>query len=131
MKFEVALIVLIASIVVRRVLSERALKHLSSRQKAALVDAFSGQRAFGLVPPLVLLAVFFVVLKYTRISPSAVTIAYWIALLIYILFNFVYTQRTLKKLSLPTAYVQQFGIARSVQYVGLGVLFYSVFTQLG
>jgi hypothetical protein len=48
--FEVAFVVLLCTVVAGRILSERALRLLSADQKVSLVDAFRGQRAYGLIP---------------------------------------------------------------------------------
>jgi hypothetical protein len=120
--FEIAFVVLLVAVVVGRVLSERALKTLSVEQKASLVDAFAGQRAYGLIPLVVLFAGYFALLTYTSVSPSLLLVGYWLALIAYLAWNFWSTRARLATLHLPQSYLTQFGIGRVVQYVGLGVM---------
>ena len=120
--FEVAIVVLLVTMVAGRILSERALTHLSVEQKASLVDAFRGQRAYGLIPLAILFAVYYALISYTSTSRSLLLVAYWVALLAYLAWNFWFTRTRLATLGLPKTSLTHFGIARAVQYVGFGVL---------
>ncbi|MBL9081613.1 MAG: hypothetical protein JNK76_07400 [Planctomycetales bacterium] len=122
MSLEIALIVFLGTNIAGRILSERAMKNLSVEQKASLVDAFRGQRAYGLLPIFVLLAVNFLMLRYTSVSRSLISAVYWAGLLVYLAGTFWFTRTRLAALHLPQTYLTQFGIARAIQYVGIGVL---------
>jgi len=119
--FEVAFVVLLCTVVAGRILSERALRLLSADQKVSLVDAFRGQRAYGLIPLVALFAAYYALMSYTAVSRPVLFVAYWMALLAYLVWSFWFTRRTLSTLNLPRAYLTQFGIARAIQYIGLGV----------
>jgi len=60
-------------------------------------------------------------MSYTAVSRPVLFVAYWLALLAYLVWSFWFTRRTLSTLNLPRAYLTQFGIARAIQYIGLGV----------
>ena len=129
MSFEVAFVVLLVTVVVGRILSERALKNLSIEQKGSLVDTFRAQRAYGLIPLVVLLAAYFALLTYTSVSRSLVSAIYWGAFLTYLAWNFWFTRARLATLHLPQTYLTQLGVARAIQYVGLGVLLATLITE--
>lgn len=122
MPVENAFVVLLAAVVAGRILSERALKHLSTEQKAMLLDAFRGQRAYGLIPLAVLLGGYFVLLRFTVISSALLSPGYWLGLLAYLAWNFWFTRSLLASLRLPKSYLTQFNVAQVIQYGGLGVL---------
>lgn len=126
MSFEFAMVVLLAAVVFSRILMGRALDHLSAEQKASLFDAFRGQRMYGLIPLVALLALYFGLLSYTSVSRSLVSGVYWAALVVYLAWSFWFTKRRMAALLLPQAYLTQFAIARAVQYVGIGVLLAAV-----
>lgn len=126
MTFEIAFVVLLVTVVLGRIISEKALRSLSAEQKASLVDAFSRQRAYGLIPLVMLIAGYFALLNYATVSPRLISIAYWLALLAYLVWNFWFTRARLATLHLPPSFLTQFGIARAVQYIGVGVLLAAV-----
>src|SRR5882672_4582881 len=101
-------IVLAWAMLVNRILAERALKRLSTEQKAKLLDSFSKHRTNSIVVVFVLLLIFFIV---GRVSPGSYPIMAWVFLGLLVLMSVVTTflsHRKLKRLSTPKDYINNF-----------------------
>ena len=122
MSLPIALVVFLLTSIAGRVINERAQRQLTAEQKAELLDAFSSQRAFGLIPLVVLVGIYFVLVYRTSMPYRTVTFGYFGALLVYLGIMFRSTQRTMRGLALPPSYMKLFGVGRVVQYLGVGVL---------
>ena len=108
-KIEILIGSLLVAIIVSRIVAERALKLLSSSQKAELIDSFSSLRAFSLIPLVVIFAIYYWALEYSKFSYKVITYIYFSALAIFIVGNFGGTQSKLQKLDLPNNYLPLFG----------------------
>lgn len=120
--FQLYFVVFFVAVIASRILSSRALKLLSSDQKAALVDAFSGLRAYSLIPLVAIMAAYFIFMQHPVMSFQALTILYLGAFVAYIAWNFWFTRRRLLRLDLPRAYLTWIGIARGLQLAGFALL---------
>ncbi|XYH95315.1 hypothetical protein ACMHYB_47145 [Sorangium sp. So ce1128] len=121
------LIVSLLLIVGSRVMSERALSALSASDKARLVDGFSKQRMYILVPVIALLVLNYAAIKLAPERTTeifAAVIALTIALLI--AGNFL-ALRKLRSLGLPGSYIRKYLAARAVSLVAMMLLVGSVF----
>nr|MBO2514252.1 hypothetical protein [Gammaproteobacteria bacterium] len=87
-----------------------------------MVDAFRQQRAYGLIPIVAMLAAFYLLLGYTSAPVLLVNAIYWAGLVAYLAWSHWFTRMRLARLDLPRPYLRQFGVARAVQYLGIGVL---------
>jgi hypothetical protein len=121
--FEVAFILFLVAVVASRIISRQALKALNSDQKASLMDAFSGIQAHGLIPLIALLALYFGLIQFTSMPATTITVSYFLLLFVYIIWGYWFTRKRLVSLALPQEYMAKFGIARAIQYVGLGIFF--------
>jgi len=126
MPMELAIGVLLCTIVLSRLLSERALRRLSQDQKASLLDAFSGLRAYSAIPVVVLVVAFLGLGRSGIVPVRPLFTGYGVAVLAYLAGMFWYTRRKLATLELPQEYLQQFWIARSLSLVGV-VVFLAAF----
>lgn len=118
------LIVLLAAIVAGRVIAERALRRLSTEEKATLLDGFSVQRVLGLVPLLVFVVVVVLI-------PGALSLPVIFALLlVYFLAMVAFSVHKLRRLSLPASYTRSYVISQAVQLAGILAYFASL-TALG
>ena len=108
---------------ISRVISERALKRLTTEEKAKLLDAFSGYRIFNMV---IVLSLFFLVLAGDRFLPQLRT-KLWPAFMVLLALVLVtmssLSYRKLKNLNMPAAYIKSFLLSTGVQYIGLLCLF--------
>ncbi|XXY53115.1 hypothetical protein WME91_18470 [Sorangium sp. So ce269] len=121
------LIVSLLLIVGSRVMNERALSALSASDKARLVDGFSKQRIYTLVPVIALLIVNYAAIKLAPERTTeifAVVIALTVALLIA---GNVIAMRKLRSLGLPGSYIRKYLASRAVSLVAMLLLVGSVF----
>jgi hypothetical protein len=110
------LLAFFAAFIAGRFIHERALRALTAEQKGQMMDAFSRQRQFSLVP---LLAVVVLALVFPGLIP------FWALLpllLLYIVGTLVYALRKMRTLELPQSYVRTYSTSQAVQFGG--VLFY-------
>lgn len=120
--FQLYFVVFFVAVIASRILSSRALKLLSPDQKASLVDAFSGLRAYSLIPLVAIMAAYFILMQHPVMSFQALTILYLVAFVAYIAWNFWFTRRRLRTLDLPRAYLNRIGIARGLQLAAFALL---------
>ncbi|MGK3959609.1 hypothetical protein WMF38_42015 [Sorangium sp. So ce118] len=121
------LIVSLLLIVGSRVMNERALSALSASDKARLVDGFSKQRLYILVPVIALLIVNYAAIKLApehTMEISAAVIALTVALLIA---GNVLAVRKLRSLGLPGSYIRKYLASRAVSLAAMLLLVGSVF----
>jgi hypothetical protein len=108
---------------ISRVISERALKRLTTEEKAKLLDAFSGYRIFNMV---IILSLFLLVLAGDRLLPelrSTLWLAFTVLLALILVTISSLSYRKLKNLDMPTPYSKSFLVSRSIQYMGILFLF--------
>ncbi|WP_437925052.1 hypothetical protein WMF37_39400 [Sorangium sp. So ce291] len=121
------LIVSLLLIVGSRVMSERALSALSASDKARLVDGFSKQRIYILVPVIALLVLNYAAIKLAPERTTeivAAVIALTVALLVV---GNVLAVRKLRSLGLPGSYIRKYLASRAVSLVAMMLLVGSVF----
>lgn len=124
--FQIYFVAFFVAVIASRVISDRALKNLSSDQKAALVDAFAGMRMYSLIPFVVIMVAYFVLIQHPVMSIQALTVFYLGTFVIYIAWSYWFSRRRLLKLDLPKAYMTHVGIARIVRFVGFALLLVAV-----
>jgi hypothetical protein len=122
---------LFVSMIVSRILNERAYQKLGSDEKLRLMDGFSKTRAYSLVPLLVLIAAFWVLLTQTGLDRQLISIGYFAALIVYVLVRSVMNQRKLISLGMPAEYRQMFTLAQVLSFVGLAWFFFATFFWVG
>ncbi len=121
METEIAFVVLIVAVIVSRIISHKALQELTSDQKAALIDSFSGMQAYSLIPLALLLGLYFLLIRFTATSTSILLVGFFLVLICYIAWNYWFIRKKMSALDLPESYLSKNGIARVIQYAGLGV----------
>lgn len=113
----------IVTYIISRVINERALKRLTTEEKAKLLDAFSGYRTYNMV---IVLSLFFLVLAGDRFLPQLRS-KLWpsfmglLAALLITISSLSY--RKLKNLDMPAAYIKSFLLSTGFQYIGILCLF--------
>ena len=118
----IGLIGFVICLIASRILSERAFRSLPDEQKVALMNAFSGMRAYALIPLLAILAVMF---GLPRLFPGNPHLGLYIGLILlaaYVLFMHVLIVRRLQALQLGGSYQQQFLLARHINHAGMFIL---------
>ena len=115
------LVIMFGASLAARLMREKSLQHLSTEQKAQLVDSFSRSRVVHLA------ALFSVVVIYVLATNMGVSAhdAYLPALILPVVVLMVWSHvtiiRRLRSLAIPDAYVRTFHRARLLSYAGVGV----------
>lgn len=123
MPIEIAMFLFLALVVLGRILSERAMRQLSSDQKATIVDAFSRTRAYGLIPVMTLGGGYFLVGHYTEVNLRLLEVLIFSGLVAYIVVFAIYSNVKLKALGLPSEFLKGHAVAHSIQFAGIGIFF--------
>lgn len=122
-----AFVVLLATMIVSRIISERGYRKLDSDEKLRLMDGFSKTRSFSMIPLLLLIAAYWFLITQTDIDNQYVTIAYFGLLVLYVVIRSILNQRKLTQLELPTDYRRTFTIAQIVSFLGVAWFFFVIF----
>src|SRR5436190_15638704 len=104
------------AVVITRLLGEKALKRLSTEEKAKLLDSFSSNRILSVILMLIFVLVFFAA---SKAWPQYGTTLLWgllITLVLMSLANGIFSYTKLKKLSIPKNYVSNFLIRCFIYY---------------
>lgn len=121
--------ILFATIVISRIITERALKHLSSEDKARLLDSFSGYRIFNSALLLGIFIIWFVAIKYLPHWHSTLTIIFVLSFLGLSATISVLSYRKMKGLNLPAGYIKSYLLSLAIQYLGVGFVFVPLLAQ--
>ncbi len=92
----VGVIVLLCAVFAGRLIAERSYRLLTLEEKGQMMDAFSGLRRFYLVPFIALVAGYYLLADAPGTAGSAVSVAYFAGLLIYVVGMNVYMYRKMK-----------------------------------
>lgn len=127
MSEEVGIGIFLITMIVSRILNEKAMKLLSVEEKSNLIDAFSGMRAYSLIPIVLIIGAYWLLIKYSEIENQILSIAYFGSLVLYLAVLHIYSYKVLLKLNYPERYIKAYTVSRVVSLAGIGVLFYSIF----
>jgi hypothetical protein len=119
----IIIVVLFAAIVISRIITERALKRLSSDDKARLLDSFSGYRIFNSALLLGLFIVWLVTIEFLPHWRYTLTVIFVLSFLAVSAAISVLSYRKMKGLGLPADYIKSCLLGLAIQYVGVGFAF--------
>ncbi len=119
----IGFIVFIATYIVGRIISERALNILSENERGKLLQGFSKYRIFSLVGVIVLVVVHYALQSSMPNSYFASMPVFIGALVLYLLINTVYAYKKLRNLEMPDRYINQFLFSTLIQYIGIFFFF--------
>ncbi len=111
----------IFALLISRLLAERALRQLTSEQKASLLDSFSSFRTYGAVAVAVLLVVFIVAIEALPLWRLELL---WTFLTIVVLSQIVrmtWSYLRMRKLGVPKSYVNSFVLRCVIYFLGVTV----------
>jgi hypothetical protein len=119
----ISVLVLLAFIFLARVINEKANKKLTTEKKAELIDLFSKSRTwtFGLL--IVIIGIYFFILKYQMLEPLTSLAIYILLLLAFILYNTRMAYRKLKSNGFPDSFIRTYLISTSIRFVGILIFF--------
>jgi hypothetical protein len=121
------LIGFLVCIAASRLLAERGLAKLTVEEKALLIDRFSNQRKYSMVPLIIMLAAFFGALKLTPEQTPLLVNALLVLSVLYVLASGALGYRTLKAMNCPPEYIGNYLAARTLSTVGMVIFFVSLF----
>jgi hypothetical protein len=120
-------------IYIARLMGEKAIKHLSSEQKAGLIDLFTKERRYGSAIILTLVIVFLIVLQTRLVAPIVAFIAYFVVMIGYIIVKNYRTYTKLTAHNYPAEYIRKVLLATIIAALGIiiffGLIFYQVFME--
>lgn len=123
-------IALFASLVLSRIINERAVQKLTPDEKVRLMDGFSRSRAYSLVPILIAMIAFWYLMTHTEIHRGLLAIGYFCGLFIFVLVHAILNQRKLERLSMPAEYRKLFTLSQIISVGGMAWFFYIMFTTI-
>ena len=124
--FTAGFVAMFAGLIIGRILGEKALRHLTSDEKLALVDGFSRLRMYGWLPLLLIMACFVALLFSPHEWRVPGFVALFAALLGLIAWKHFYVRRRLRQLSVSEAYCRTITLAQFVSLLGFLIFFVCV-----
>lgn len=124
------IIVLLVTIVLSRILNERALRELSAEEKVRLIDGFASARAYSLIPLVVLVGVYWLLLTKTKLDPQLVSVLYFGLIFAWIMVRTYLNQRKLRELEMPANYRQRFLISQAISLGGFAWFCFAFFGEM-
>lgn len=122
-------IIFFVTIILSRIVSERALKRLDTEEKGRLLDSFSSYRLYNTYISIGLVIAYFVVADYFW-QGSTTLILVFICLFFTVSATItVLSYRKLKSLNMPQYYNNSFLLRVGIQYFGLAVIFFPLVWQ--
>lgn len=127
MTFEIGIGIFIVTIIASRIISERAMKELTIDEKAKLIDAFSGMRAYSLIPLSIIICGYFLIMRYTDINRVVLSVVYFSLIILFIIISNIYVYKKLSKLNFPATYLKTHVFSKLISFIGIGIFFYVIF----
>ena len=118
------LFIVFAVFIILRIVNEKALSKLSSDQKVLLLDGFSKMRIYNLIPLVVIIALYFYLLKNSSFNGHLIKAFYYLSLIAYLGVLIILVQKKLRSLNLPNSYIKTYSIVQALQIVALIFLFF-------
>lgn len=115
----IAIIGMLLSALVSRKINQKANEKLNDNQKAKLIDLFSksGLYSFGVL--IVILALYFVNIKFKWIDLNAASYIFAIFILTFLFANAYMTYKKLKSNDFPDPYIKRNLLATAIRFIGL------------
>ncbi|MFC4994761.1 hypothetical protein [Rubritalea tangerina] len=123
-------IALLGAIFISRLLNEKAYKSLSDEEKLRLMDGFSSNRTYSMIPLIVLIGAYFLLMKVEAVDKGILSLTYFLLLAVFIITRIVFNQRKLTSLNLPDSYKSKFKLSQIISLVGVAWFFYTIFSPL-
>ena len=118
----VGVVVFILCIMVSRIVAERALRTLAPDQKLALLEAFSGARAYYFIP-IAVFVILYMVVVYLLPEHHDVSFYGFLSLAVLSVLGMSgVSYYKMKRLDLPRSYLVRFGLSRVISLLGVVVL---------
>ena len=117
---------LFSSVIVGRILQERAMRRLSTEEKGRLVEAFSQLRMVSLLPLAALTGLYFAMSSLDVMTLEFLLALFLPAMLAFALVMQWIVRRRLQALQFDPEFQRGYGLARAVSLIGLGLFLLSM-----
>lgn len=124
-----AIIILLATVVVSRIISERGYRGLDSEDKVRLMDGFSQKRMYSMLPLLALIGLYWFLSTQTEFDGQLLTIVYFGLLVLYVIISAVINQKILMRLQMPKDYCRLFSAAQVISLCGIAWFFFAILNE--
>jgi hypothetical protein len=115
---QIGVIGFLVAFVLGRVLARQAVAHLDATQKVQLVDGMGWHRVAAPLILLVLVGAYYLALKSSPESGARLQAGFIGAALLLVIAAIFVTQRRIRSLGLPQAYLRLITVSQAVQLVG-------------
>jgi hypothetical protein len=118
--------VFVTTVIIGRIVQERALRTLSTEAKGRLVEAFAGLRLFALLPLAAIAALYFAMSSLDALTTQVMLAIYLPLVVVFTLVMQWLSHRKLQAMDLDPGYLRAYAIGRGVTLVGFGTLLLSL-----
>jgi hypothetical protein len=128
--FIVGVVAFFAGTMLNRSLSAKAWTTLDEGQRASYTATFARLRWSVIAPPVVLIGLFFLGMKFLPGRLALLSALFWVGLLLFVALNGVLTVRSLARLGVPVATRRFWALGQAARWGGLLALFCGFFLQM-
>lgn len=121
----IGFLVMMVTMLAARMINEKAMKKLSAEEKGLLVDGFASNRMWSMGLIILLIAGYFLVLRFELVNVFVGLVTYLVLLAVFITVQFVTADRKLKELGLPMVYMRSYRSSVLLRVGGM-VLFFLI-----
>jgi len=121
----IGFLVMMVTMLAARMINEKAMKKLSAEEKGLLVDGFASNRMWSMGLIILLIAGYFLVLRFELVNVFVGLVTYLVLLAVFITVQFVTADRKLKELGLPMDYMRSYRTSVLLRVGGM-VLFFLI-----
>jgi len=114
-----AIAIVLFSIIISRILKNKALKKLSGQKKTELVEVFSKYRQYSTISILIILTIYMGLMKFGTFSPITLTISYYAVFVAYLVVISIVSYSILKKNAFELSFIQIYMLANIIMYLGI------------
>ena len=121
--FMIAALIFLASIFAARTINDKANKKLEKDKKLELMDLFSKNRTRSFLILILLIAVFFLSIKFELINLLASYTIYVVSISIFMAYSAYGSYQKLKAHDFPTFYINAYLLSTSIRFIGIVIFF--------
>jgi hypothetical protein len=122
------IVVLLVAVIAARWINERGFRTLTDEEKLRLIDGFSRQRAYSLIPIVALIGVYFFLSTQVSVSNSLLTAGYIGLLFAYVVVRSILNHLKLRQLGMPDRYRKCALLSQTLSMLGVA---WCLFTLVG
>lgn len=116
--FMFAFLFLIGVIFISRMINEKAVKKLEANKKAELIDLFSKNKVYNYLITFIVIAGFFLVLKFELLDKKLSFSIYFTLFVIYLGTTFYISYKKIRKNDFPKSYIKTYLLVSGLRFLG-------------